>query len=193
MEAACKYRGSVVVGFDVSGIEKGYPATLCKDELDEASANGFPLTIHCGETTPQSDIWDVLEHLHPTRISHALSAVNDQQLMRELARRRVLVEVCPTTNWLTRTVADLAQHPAKIMAANGIPLAISTDNPAICHTSLSRECALLMDLTLVTAEDIERFSEDARAFMFCTDAVREIVSSKMGHQAVANSEQRPLE
>jgi len=134
------------VGFDLSGLEAGNPPAIFEQEFMEARAEGFPVTVHCGETMNSEDIWNALVHLKPSRISHGLSCVQDKSLLEYLRYYAIPVEVCPSANWLTKTVPDLHFHPLLEMHKSGLNVTINTDNPSICSTTLSREYAIVKTL-----------------------------------------------
>ena len=179
VEAVSEYKDSVVVGFDLSGIEEGYPVDLFLEELQQAQKEGFPITIHCGETTKAKTIWEAIEALHPSRISHALSAVSDEDLLKQLAILQIPIEVCPSTNWLTQTVADLADHPMRKMHASGIKLTVNTDNPAICRSTLSRDYAILTSMMGFSDHDIEQFIKNSLTSMFGSKTLHKKIDRKM--------------
>ena len=59
--------------------------------------------------------------------------------MRELAGRRVVLDVCPISNLRTRVVSSLAEHPLPQLVAAGVVCSISTDDPAMFGTDLSQD------------------------------------------------------
>ena len=179
LNAASQYRDSVVVGFDVSGVELHHPVSLYTKELSEITEAAFPLTIHCGETTPASDVRAALQ-VKPVRLSHALSAAADPLLLEHLANNNVVVEACPTTNWLTQTVDKIEQHPVLDMFDHGVPVTLATDNPAIVGTTLSREYALVLKLTRLSELDVGILITNAHKFMFGNSTIRAIVGKKIG-------------
>lgn len=178
LEAINQYRESVVVGFDLSGIEEGYPARLFMEEFQQVQGIGLPVTIHCGETTGIEDVRETLEILHPSRISHALSAVSDEKLLERLAILQIPIEVCPTSNYHTRAVADLTEHPMKKMYASGIKLTVNTDNPAISKTTLSREFSLLASKMGFSMLHIRQFTENSVVSIFGNDSLRQTIEEK---------------
>ena len=59
--------------------------------------------------------------------------------MRELAGRGTVLDVCPLSNLRTGAVAHLADHPLPRLVAAGVLCSISTDDPAMFDTDLSRD------------------------------------------------------
>ena len=77
--------------------------------------------------------------LQADRIRHGVRAVEDPGLLRELAAREIVCDVCPVSNLRTRTYESLDAHPLPAMLAAGVLCSISTDDPAMFDTDLTRE------------------------------------------------------
>lgn len=181
LEAVGSYKNSVVVGFDLSGIEEGYPPHFFLEEFRQVKEMGFPFTIHCGETVGAKDIWETIDVLQPSRISHALSSVSDKTLLEHLSILQMPIEVCPTSNWLTRAVTDLSKHPIKEMHDYGLKLTINTDNPAICRTTLSREYALIISNVGLSGSLVEQFLKNSIESMFGDHPLRYTILQEFTH------------
>jgi aminodeoxyfutalosine deaminase len=65
--------------------------------------------------------------------------VEDPALLRELAGRRVVLDICPLSNLRTGVVPSLDAHPLPDLLAAGIPCTVSTDDPEMFDTDLTRE------------------------------------------------------
>jgi aminodeoxyfutalosine deaminase len=80
-----------------------------------------------------------LENLQADRLRHGIRAEEDPGLVRELADRGTVLDVCPLSNLRTGAVADLRDHPLPRLVAAGVLCSISTDDPAMFDTDLSRD------------------------------------------------------
>ena len=105
-----------------------------------------PRSSSAGETAGPSSIREVLTVLRPDRIRHGIRAIEDPALVEELADRRVVLDVCPTSNVKTGAVPDIAHHPLPGLVQAGVLCSVSTDDPAIFDTDLDREYALVASL-----------------------------------------------
>lgn len=153
LSVVASYR-DVVVGVDLTGIERGWPASLFLDFFNAARADGLPATIHAGETEGPDAIWAAIDDLAATRIGHGTSAVCDTELVRELIRRDIVLEVCPTAAWLTGRTKDRRRHPV-IECELPIRYSICTDNPTLDASILSQELLLA-----ARGADPERFCRE---------------------------------
>ena len=103
---------------------------------------GGPFTLHAGEAAGPESVWQALE-LGAARIGHGVRAGEDPRLVEELARRRVPLELCPTSNLQTKAVPDLAHFPLKEYLAQGVAATVNTDNMTVSRTTLAQEFASL--------------------------------------------------
>ena len=124
---------------------------------------------HAGEAAGVSSIRGALTALGADRIRHGIRAVDDPGLVRELADRGVVLDVCPISNLRTGVVASLAAHPLPDLVAAGVRCSVSTDDPAMFGTDLTADYAAAMALGVSPAEC---FAAGVRGAL-CDDATRE--------------------
>lgn len=163
-EAQYLHERSGVIGFDVAGAERGNPARLFKDAYAIARSGGLSLTIHAGEDEGPQAIWEAIDILGVTRIGHGCSAVQDKALLKRLARDKVLVECCFTSNYQTGAVKMNTPHPIFTFLEYGVPVAICTDNTTVSHTSQNKENEKLLEW--FKPEELERIHTKAREHSF---------------------------
>ncbi|WP_328593160.1 adenosine deaminase [Lentzea tibetensis] len=139
---ATKYRPDGTVGFGLGGFEADAPRAAFKDAFARARDAGLHCVPHAGETTPSSEIWAALTHLHAERIGHGVSAVDDPDLLKHLADHGIPLEVCPTSNLRTGVISQLSTHPLPRLLDAGVAVTLSTDDPGMFHTDLDHEYVL---------------------------------------------------
>ena len=144
LDLAVRFRDRNVAGFGIGGDERQGPPELFKDVYARASSNGLHLTAHAGESAGPESIWGAL-NLKAERIGHGLTAGQDPELMEELARRQVPIELCVTSNLRTGCCAELAQHPVRRYFDQGLMLTLNSDDPAMFRTSLVEEYQLVQE------------------------------------------------
>ena len=138
-ELAVAYRDRGVCGFDIAGAEAGHPVSDHADAFDLAHAAGMPITIHAGEGFGPESIHQALELGHACRIGHGTRLQEDAQLEAQVARERIPLEVCLTSNVQTRVVAGHTAHPAARYLRSGIPISLGTDNRLMSGVTLVDE------------------------------------------------------
>jgi adenosine deaminase len=166
LKAAIGYKNKCVVGFDLSGVETGYPPKIFNGFFKKVHEMGFRSSIHCGETTGPENIWESLNNICPHRISHGLSAVQDKSLLEYLRENEISVEICPTSNLLTKRIESIKLHPIRQLYDNGIKVTINTDNPEICNTTLSKEIHLLIKNNIFSLSEIKNLLNNSLEVSF---------------------------
>lgn len=175
VERAVRFVGRGVVAVDIGGprppdLPPPHPYRLLAPLVERARAAGLGVTFHVGEEGVNAadpgpylrEMREVLA-LGVDRIGHGIVAARDPALMEELARREVVLEICPTSNLRTGALRDetqLAETVATLQDA-GVPLVVATDGPEMIGTRLRAEHDLLVDLGALTAEQAR--AADARA------------------------------
>ena len=133
---AARYRERGVVGVGLGGLEAEYPPEPYEPAFALARELGLASVPHAGEVAGPPSVRGALEELQADRIRHGIRAVEDPGLVREIADRRVVLDVCPISNLRTRVVTSLEEHPLPQLVAAGARCSISTDDPAMFGTDL---------------------------------------------------------
>ncbi|MGE0452681.1 MAG: adenosine deaminase [Vicinamibacteria bacterium] len=149
-----------VVGFDIAGPERGNPPHLFKSSYEIARLGRLGLTAHAGEDAPPEYVWDAIDELGVARVGHGCAAVKDAELMKRLARDRVLVECCLSSNRHSGAVGTGERHPIFAFLEAGVPVAICCDNSTVSRTDSARESALVArELGLEAVREIHRAAD----------------------------------
>jgi aminodeoxyfutalosine deaminase len=136
---AAAYRDRGVVGIGLGGLETEYPPELYERAFALARSEGLASVPHAGEWVGAPSVRGALESLGAHRIRHGIRAEEDPGLVRELAARRIVLDVCPISNLRTGAVGTLAEHPLPRLLRAGVRCSISTDDPAMFDTDLGRD------------------------------------------------------
>jgi adenosine deaminase len=153
-----------VVGFDIAGPERGNPPRLFKSAYEIARLGHLGVTAHAGEDAPADYVWEAIDVLGATRIGHGCAAVSDKELLRRLARDRILVECCVTSNYHTGAVGKGVRHPLHAFLEAGVPVALCCDNTTVSRTDQLRES--LRVAAEIGGESVERIHRAAAEFTF---------------------------
>lgn len=137
--------GDRVVAFGVGGDETRGPAEWFTEVFAFTRAHGLACVPHAGETSGPESVWGALR-LGADRIGHGIRAIGDPALVKQLAERRIPLEVCISSNVATGAVESLAAHPVKRLYEAGVPIVLNTDDPALFQTTLAREFEIAASL-----------------------------------------------
>jgi aminodeoxyfutalosine deaminase len=128
-----------IVGIGLGGPEADHPPELFERVFARAKDGGLGSVPHAGEAEGAASVRAALDVLRADRIRHGIRAVEDPALVRELADRGVVLDVCPTSNLRTGVVAHLADHPLPALIAAGVACTVNTDDPAMFGIDLGSE------------------------------------------------------
>jgi aminodeoxyfutalosine deaminase len=147
VDAARRANSKSIVAFGIGGDELAVPTKEFRAVYDKAAEIGLHRLIHAGEIGGPEKIREAIELVGVERIGHGIAAMHDPALMDLLADRRIPLEICPQSNLRTGALANQLQrmdariedHPLPKLARHGIPIVLSTDDPAMFHTTLQDE------------------------------------------------------
>jgi aminodeoxyfutalosine deaminase len=139
VEHAARYRDRGVLGVGLGGPEAEFPPELYERPFAAARSAGLAPVPHAGEAAGAASVWGALETLGAERIRHGIRAAEDPVLVSELAARGIVLDVCLISNLVTRSVASLGVHPLRDLVAAGVSCSLSTDDPAMFDTDLTKE------------------------------------------------------
>jgi adenosine deaminase len=162
VEKAIRYAPRGVVGIDIAGPRPNaerYPYRSLEPLVEEARDAGLGITIHVGEEGGGygiEEIGEVVEHLRPERIGHGILAARDVETMRLLREAGTVLELCPSSNLLTRALTDETElrETCRAFAAHGVAFTIATDGPEMMQTHLQDELSLLLRIGAVDEDGL---------------------------------------
>ena len=105
----------------------------------------------------REEIGEVLEVLRPDRIGHGILAAGDEELMQELRDAEVVLEICPTSNLLTKALPDegAVRDVFRTFVDRGVRFTIATDGPEMMRTHLRDEFELLERIGALTQDELD--------------------------------------
>ncbi|MBX3196341.1 MAG: adenosine deaminase [Microbacteriaceae bacterium] len=178
--AAAAAAGAGVVGFDLAGDELLFPELEPHaDAFAVARAAGLGITCHAAEAAPASAARDAVELLGATRIGHGAHVADDPEVLRWCAERGVVIEVCPTSNWFTGAIRDIADHPAPVFREAGIRVVLGDDNPMQTGSDLAAEREVLVERLGWSAADLAALDAASLEAAFLEPAQREALHSTL--------------
>jgi adenosine deaminase len=168
VEKAIRYAPRGIVGIDIAGPRPDgaapYPYRDLLPLVKQAREAGLGVTIHVGEEGGEfgiAEIREVVSTLRPDRIGHGILAVQDPKLMDQIRETEIVLEICPTSNLLTKALEseDDVRDTFRAFTDHEVPFTIATDGPEMMRTHLRDEFELLLR---IGALDEERLSEANR-------------------------------
>jgi adenosine deaminase len=129
-----------VIGIGLGGQEIGHPCSDYKEVFAKARKAGLHTVAHAGEEVGPESVWEAVDQLRAERIGHGTSAVQDPKLVKRLADDRIPLEICPTSNVITKKyVSALSEHPIRKFFDEGVVTTVNTDDPVLFSVELNEE------------------------------------------------------
>ena len=164
------HHGLHIVGFDLAGEEAGYPPDDHKEAYDYAHQNFLKKTVHAGEAYGPESIFLAITSLHADRIGHGTflmepDAIQDESiedraayvksLTQYIADRRIMLEVCLTSNMQTiPALNDLSDHSLRKQRDARMSVSICTDNRTVSRTTVTDELVKAVEHLNFTIKDL---------------------------------------
>jgi adenosine deaminase len=145
LELTLQHRIPAIIGIGLGGQESSGPARDFVVVFERARAAGLRVVAHAGEAVGPESVRDAVEVLGAERIGHGVSAILDASVVDLLDRKRVPLEMCPSSNLFTGHYAKtLKAHPIGPFFERGLRVTVNTDDPAIFGVELVDEYARLV-------------------------------------------------
>lgn len=129
LEMAYPYR-HLITGLGLDSYEKDNPPRKFLKVYEKARAQGYRLTAHCDVDQENSvaHIWECIDLLKTDRIDHGVNSIEDPELVKELIRRDIPLNACPTWRVPYTGPRDLSR--IRKMFDLGLKVTLNTDDPA---------------------------------------------------------------
>jgi adenosine deaminase len=162
VEKAIRWAPRGIVGVDIAGPRPDggrYNYRHVVPMVEEARSAGLGVTIHVGEEggdIGREEIGEVVEALRPDRIGHGILAAGDPDLMSSLREAEIVLEICPTSNLLTKALADedAVRETFRSFVDAGVQFTIATDGPEMMRTHLLDELELLRRIGALDEDEL---------------------------------------
>src|SRR4029450_3913290 len=119
------------------------------------------VTIHVGEEGGQygiAEIREVSTTLRPDRIGHGILAARDKKLMGQISEAGIVLELCPTSNLLTKALEseDALRDTFRAFSEHDVQFTIATDGPEMMRTHVRDEVKLLLRIRALDESQVSK-------------------------------------
>jgi adenosine deaminase len=133
------------------------------------------VTLHAGELTPQLVPPEELFHIrasivrgHAQRIGHGVDVMQEAEpeaLLRMMAQKQILVEVCLTSNDVILNVSGI-HHPLPLYLKFGVPVALATDDPGVSRGDITQEFQRAAETYRLSYRQLKAFARNSLEYSF---------------------------
>jgi adenosine deaminase len=174
VEKAIRYAPRGIVGIDIAGPRphgERYDYRQIEQHVSTAREAGLGVTIHVGEEGGEhglAELREVVEVLRPDRIGHGILAAREPELMSALRESGIVLEICPTSNLLTKALPDEAavRETLRAFVDHGVRFTIATDGPEMMRTHLRDELELLLRIGALDEDELAEANARGHAASF---------------------------
>jgi hypothetical protein len=133
------------------------------------------ITLHAGELAPLLAAPEEMFHIrasiergHAQRIGHGADLIREPDpigLLHEMARKKVMVEICLTSNDVILGITGNA-HPLPLYMRFGVPVALATDDPGVSRSSLTQEYQRAAETYNLSYAELKKMARTSVAYSF---------------------------
>jgi adenosine deaminase len=146
----------------IEALHKFYPATHVSLHAGELAMGLVPpegLRFHIRES---------IERGGAERIGHGVDVMSEDDpigLLREMARKNVLVEICLTSNDVILGVSG-DRHPLPVYMKYGVPVALATDDEGVSRGDMTHEYLRAVETYDLSYADLKRMTRESLEHSF---------------------------
>jgi adenosine deaminase len=178
MEAAVRHRGDGIFAIGLGGDEK-HPAADYAHLFRYAADRGLRSIPHAGETAGPASIRSALDDLGADRIGHGIRCLEDEGLVERLRDERVPLDVCPTSNAMTRVVPSIREHPLPRLLGAGLRVTLNADDPSMFRAPLSGEFELARRVFGMRDDDLAALVRTAVEASFADERTKALLHGEV--------------
>jgi adenosine deaminase len=163
---------------DLADGELLYPMSSFVKPILKAKDAGLKVTIHSGEDTPASAVWDTIHAFQPDRIGHGIHSIEDMKVIELIKERNITLEVNPWSNYLTNSVPTIEAHPLKKLFDLGVRVTVNSDDPEVLETNVNNEYRIAHEVLGMSMDEIATCNRYAFESSFIEETARQRIWDK---------------
>ena len=178
IEIAEKYLNKGVCALDLAGAEDKYPLKDYIDLFNIIKEKNIPFTIHAGENGNHKEI-DLAIEIGTKRIGHGIHAYENDDTIKLLKEKNILLEICPTSNVQTNSVDKYENHPISKFYEDNLNICINTDNKTVSNISITEEYIKLHNTFNFSIDDFKKMNINAVKSSFLNEDEKKQLINKI--------------
>lgn len=176
--ASMRARFPSIIGIGLGGDERRTGSEPYRAIYAASKAAGLRLTNHAGETTGPEAIREALS-IGSERLGHALSAMEDPELVQELKVRSIPLELNPTSNVRTGLCTSFREHPLRRLFEAGLLVTLNSDDPAFFGSDLAGEFLLAHTEQNFSREELRQLAANSMRASFLPEPEKRLWLSRI--------------
>ncbi len=171
LKSAGDYLGQGICALDLAGDEASFGNELFVDLFKTAKDMEMPFTIHSGECGSANNVKIALA-LGAKRVGHGIALIKDKSLMEECKKKRIGLELCPTSNYQTKAVKPGEIYPLRHFLDEGLLATVNTDNRTVSDTTMEKELLFAINNLDIREEDLQTIYKNSVEISFADNNIK---------------------
>lgn len=118
---------------------------------------------------------------HAERIGHGVTVMNEHNavpLLQEMAKRKILVEICLTSNDMILGIKG-DNHPLPVYRKYNVPVALATDDEGVSRSDMTHEYQRALETYNLSYVDLKRMARQSLEYSFLNATEKAEVQDKL--------------
>ncbi|KAL8771005.1 MAG: hypothetical protein Q9209_003424 [Squamulea sp. 1 TL-2023] len=175
----------LLAGIGLDSSEKDFPPSAWQEIYKQAKDLKIKRTAHAGEEGPVEYIREAVEELDIERIDHGVRLAEDGDLMGEVAKRSIMVTLCPLSNVRLKCVKSVAELPIREFLGAGVSFSINSDDPAYFGGYILDNYCAVQEAFSLTLQEWSRVATASIAQSWCEERRKSTMLSKLNEAVEA--------
>jgi adenosine deaminase len=171
LDSAIRHRDDGIFAVGLGGDER-HPPERYAGLFREAREHGLRSLPHAGETGGPDSVRGAIEALGADRLGHGFRVLEEPALVAEVRERGIALDVCPTSNVMTKVVPSIAEHPLPRLLAEELPVSINDDDPSMFGSTLTAEYERVREAFGLSDEVVAGFASTGVRASFADEALK---------------------
>lgn len=160
LEQALPHKDKILgVGLDSS--ELGNPPSKFVNVFNQSKEMGLLTFAHAGEEGPAEYVKEATALLDITRIDHGNRCLDDEELTKHIAEKKIPLTVCPLSNLKLKVVDNLNNHPLKKMMDKGLFVTVNSDDPSYFGGYINENFLAIQEALNLSKDDIYQLAKNS--------------------------------
>jgi adenosine deaminase len=173
------FSDGTVAGIGLDSSEVGFPPEIFREVYDTAHKAGIRRTAHAGEEGDATYISRALDLCKTERIDHGIRIIEDEALLKRVAKDKTLVTMCPLSNVRLRCVTKVAELPIRKFLDEGVRFSINSDDPAYFGGYILDNYCAVQDAFQLNALEWKSIASNAIEGSWCSEERKKDLLAKV--------------
>jgi adenosine deaminase len=150
-----------ILGVGLDSSELGNPPSKFVNVFNKSRELGYLTFAHAGEEGPSEYVKEATALLDITRIDHGNRCLDDEELTKHIAEKKIPLTVCPLSNLKLKVVDDLKNHPLKKMMDKGLFVTVNSDDPSYFGGYVNENYIAVQEALNLSKQDIYTLAKNS--------------------------------